>query len=140
LEKQTYFYKGNLKRKNFKPPSEYSHITISNSVDHKFLCPCANYLQSQFSAGSPQSDYPCYCGGNLAIGWNEVRHELLKTSLHEDFLTEDWVKWQYRMIVWKLASIERKLFNYHPSKQLTFDNVKMEIEYRYNYLILNHFI
>ncbi len=35
------------------------------------------------------------------------------------------------MIVWKLVSIERRLFLSNSSKKLTFANVKAELEYRY---------
>ncbi len=41
------------------------------------------------------------------------------------------MKNHYRLIVWKLASIERRLKKSHSSKKLNFTNMKTELEYRY---------
>ena len=67
---------------------EHVGINPSNSLDYKFICPCANFFQSQSLPSDSPSNEVCYCNGTLAIGWIELREVLLKDGLNEDFLKE----------------------------------------------------
>ena len=46
-------------------------------------------------------------------------------------MEEEWMKRNYRMIVWKLASLERRFLDLNERKKLNYENVKMEMEYRW---------
>lgn len=87
-QKRTYFFKGNLIKNTKLLPKELKEITIANAVDKKFICPCANYFQSQTATYNSPTEYPCYCGGNLLIGWDEIRQELIKEGLDKEYLTD----------------------------------------------------
>jgi len=67
---------------------EHIGINISNSLDYKFICSCALFLQSQSNACDSPSNEICCCNGTLTIGWSELRDALIKDGLNEDFLTE----------------------------------------------------
>jgi len=87
--KKNYFFKTNYKTHPLETAiKEHVGINISNSLDHKFICSCAMFFQSQSLANDSPSNEICCCNGNLAIGWSELRDVLIKDGLNEDFLTE----------------------------------------------------
>ena len=84
-DRKTYFFVGNLKNKVRKDPKK--KITYSSTEkcdDYKFICPCANSYSSQ----TGEAEFFCYCDGSMAIGWPEIRQELIKKGLKEDYISE----------------------------------------------------
>ena len=85
----TYFTKDNLLQDPHKTKKDLFEITINNALQHKFVCPCVNTLQSQLSsAPNSQTSTVCYCNGSMVIGWSELRRQLIDEGLKAEYVTE----------------------------------------------------
>lgn len=126
-QNKTYFDLKNLRNPKFIPKGEVI-LKLHECQDYEICCPCIDSLDTQGGAANLDN---CFCFGNFTVGWREMRKTLLAQNFKEDFVTDEWVKHHYRMIVWKLYSIQRKLQFFHPSKRLSIENIKTELEYRY---------
>ena len=62
---------------------------------------------------------------------DDYRQDLMKFGCDENKLKDSWITNHTRWIVWKLASYERKFSKFLAGKNLTYQNVVCQLQYRY---------
>lgn len=82
----SYFFPENYMRKPRGIPLIIADLTISNTINHKFECPCVDCLQTQGDAEF--NNFACFCDGNLVIGWPEFRKAMLAQGLKPEYVSE----------------------------------------------------